>query len=200
MDRSKVRIDHVGFGVVLGEDGKKFKTRSGDTVKLSDLLDEGIKRSMQKLVEKDRIGVLTPEEVDKVQKNVAYACIKYSDLSKNRTNEYLFSFDKMLEDKGNTAVYLLYAYTRIRSIARNCGEEFIKNLTKTIQETQIELEHEKELRLGKVLCQYPDVLTKIIKELHMHYLCDYVYDVCCAFTEFYDNCYCIQKNKEGKEI
>ena len=98
----------------MGEDGKKFKTRSGDTVRLRDLLDEGLTRSLNKLKEKERDKVLSEEELKAAQKAIAYGCIKYSDLSHNRVNDYTFSFDKMLEDKGNTAVYMLYAYTRIR--------------------------------------------------------------------------------------
>lgn len=197
-DPSKVRIDHVGFGVVLGEDGKKFKTRSGDTVKLSELLDEGLKRSMDKLMEKERDKVLTQQEMIDAQRNVAFGCIKYADLSKNSKNEYVFSFDKMLEDKGNTAVYLLYAFTRIRSIARNCGEEFVKNLPKLKKETPIILDHEKEWKLAKVLIQFPDVIERILKDLHVHYLCEFIYLVSTTFTEFYDSCYCIEKNKQGE--
>ena len=117
-DPSKTRVDHVGFGVVLGEDKKKFKTRSGDTVRLVDLLDEGIKRAEEKLIEKERQNVLTESEMTAAKNAVAYGCIKYSDLSSNRNHQYIFSFDKMLQDKGNTAVYMLYAYTRIKSIAR----------------------------------------------------------------------------------
>lgn len=108
------RVEHVEFGVVLGEDKKKFKTRSGDTVRLRDLLNEGLKRALDKLKEKERDKVLTPEQLSAAQKAIAYGCIKYADLAHNRTNEYIFSFDKMLDDKGNTAVYMLYAYTRIR--------------------------------------------------------------------------------------
>lgn len=195
-----VRIDHVGFGVVLGEDGKKFKTRSGDTVKLSELLDEGLKRAQDKLIEKSRDKVLTAEELKKAQTNVAYGCIRYADLSKNRLNEYVFSFDKMLDDKGNTAVYLLYAYTRIKSIARNCGSDFVKNLEKLKKETKLELEHEKELKLAKTLTQFPDVIEKIVRDLHLHYLCEYLYQISCVFTEFYDSCYCIEKNKQGEIV
>lgn len=95
LDRSKHRVDHVGFGVVLGEDGKKFKTRSGDTVKLTDLLDEGLARAMDKLKEKERDKILTPEELKQAQESVAYGCIKYADLSHNRNNEYIFSFDRV---------------------------------------------------------------------------------------------------------
>lgn len=200
LDPSKVRIDHVGFGVVLGEDGKKFKTRSGDTVKLSELLDEGLKRSLDKLKEKERDKIMTPEELIEAQHNVAYGCIKYADLSKNRQNEYVFSFDKMLDDKGNTAVYLLYAYTRIKSIARNCGEEFVKNLEKTKNETPITLDHEKELKLAKVLIQFPDVIEKILKDLNIHVMCEFLYQISTTFTEFYDSCYCIEKNKQGEIV
>ena len=115
----KVRVQHVGFGVVLGEDKKKFKTRSGDTVRLVDLLDEGLKRSWDKLIEKEREKVLNQVEMEAAQKSVAYGCIKYADLSHNRNADYVFSFDKMLDDKGNTAVYMLYAYTRICSIGKS---------------------------------------------------------------------------------
>merc|ERR1712141_158316 len=97
------RVDHVSFGVVLGEDKKKFKTRLGETVKLSDLMDEGLKRSMEKLLEKGRDKELTQEELAAAQTSVAYGCIKYADLSHNRVMDYVFSFDKMLDDRGNTA-------------------------------------------------------------------------------------------------
>lgn len=95
LQESKHRVDHVGFGVVLGEDGKKFKTRSGDTVKLTELLNEGLRRAMEKLVQKERNLVLTQEELVAAQESVAYGCIKYADLSHNRNNEYVFSFDKV---------------------------------------------------------------------------------------------------------
>merc|ERR1712027_255909 len=139
-DPAKVRLDHVGFGVVLGEDKKKFKTRSGDTVRLVELLDEGLKRSKDKLLEKEREKVLTEQEMLAAETNVAYGCVKYADLSHNRNHEYIFSFDKMLEDKGNTAVYMLYAYTRIRSISRkaNLSSEAIAEARRT---TPVALEH-----------------------------------------------------------
>lgn len=196
VDPEKHRLDHVGFGVVLGEDKKKFKTRSGDTVRLVDLLDEGLRRALDKLKEKDRHTVLTVDELEKAQTSVAYGCIKYSDLSHNHNHEYVFSFDKMLEDKGNTAVYLLYAYTRIKSIARNANfsPEDIKELSKKYS---ISLEHEKEWKLGKVLLRFPDVLFKITKDLYLHCLCEYVYEIATTFTEFYDSCYCIEKDSSG---
>lgn len=200
LDPNVHRVDHVGFGVVLGEDGKKFKTRSGDTVKLTELLDEGLKRSLDKLLEKERDKVLTPEELKQAQESVAYGCIKYADLSHNRNNEYIFSFDKMLEDKGNTAVYLLYAYTRIRSIARNCGGDFANNIEKVIDTTELTLDHEKEWKLAKVLLKFTDVMKLISKNLCLHHLCEFVYEVSTTFTEFYDSCYCIEKNKQGEIV
>jgi arginyl-tRNA synthetase len=106
----------------------------------------------------------------------------------------------MLEDRGNTAVYLLYAYMRIRSIARNLGEEFLKTIPKLIQETTIDLTHEKEWKLAKVLIQFPDIFVRITKDLYIHYLCEYLYEVSTTFTEFYDSCYCIQKNSNGEIV
>jgi len=193
-----VRVDHVGFGVVLGEDKKKFKTRSGDTVRLVELLDEGLKRSREKLVEKERHTVLSEEELLAAETNVAYGCVKYADLSHNRKHEYIFSFDKMLEDKGNTAVYMLYAYTRIRSIARtaNVTEQQLVEAKKK----GLNLEHEKELKLGKLLLRLSEVMTRMADDLYLHPLCEFMYEVANTFTEFYENCYCVEKDKSGKIV
>jgi len=193
-----VRVDHVGFGVVLGEDKKKFKTRSGDTVRLVELLDEGLKRSREKLIEKERDKVLTNEELLAAETNVAYGCIKYADLSHNRNHEYIFSFDKMLEDRGNTAAYMLYAYTRIRSIARTAmvTDEQLKEAKKS----GLKLEHEKELKLGKLLLRLSEVLTRITDDLLLHTLCEFMYEVANTFTEFYENCYCVEKDKSGNIV
>lgn len=193
------KLEHVGFGVVLGEDKKKFKTRSGDTIKLINLLDEGLKRAMDKLVEKGRDKVLTAEELKAAQEAVAYGCIKYADLSHNRVNDYIFSFNKMLDDKGNTAVYLLYALTRIRSIART-AQISPEDLMAQAQNTGIKLTHEAEWKLGKVLLRFPEVILKVSNDLYLHSLCEYLYEISTAFTEFYDNCYCVEKDKEGKIV
>ncbi|XP_056372463.1 arginine--tRNA ligase, cytoplasmic isoform X1 [Hyla sarda] len=198
-DPKVTRVEHAGFGVVLGEDKKKFKTRSGDTVRLVDLLEEGLKRSMDKLKDKERDKVLTPEELDAAQKAVAFGCIKYADLSHNRMNDYIFSFDKMLDDRGNTAAYLLYAFTRIRSIARlaNISDE---QLRKTSRETEISLQHEKEWKLGKCILRFPEILQKILDDLLLHTLCDYLYELATTFTEFYDNCYCVEKDRQTGQV
>ncbi|KAF4015328.1 hypothetical protein G4228_006543 [Cervus hanglu yarkandensis] len=198
-DPEVTRVSHAGFGVVLGEDKKKFKTRSGETVRLIDLLEEGLKRSMDKLKEKERDKVLTTEELKAAQTSVAYGCIKYADLSHNRLNDYIFSFDKMLDDRGNTAAYLLYAFTRIRSIARlaNIDEEMLR---KAAQETKIILDHEKEWKLGRCILRFPEVLQKILDDLLLHTLCDYIYELATTFTEFYDSCYCVEKDRQSGEV
>lgn len=107
---------------------------------------------------------------------------------------------QMLEDKGNTAVYLLYAFTRIKSIARNCGGDYATNIKKVLANNKISIEHEKEWKLAKVLLKFPDVISKITKDLCLHHLCEFVYDVSTTFTEFYDSCYCIEKNKAGEIV
>ncbi|XP_022192695.2 arginine--tRNA ligase, cytoplasmic isoform X2 [Nilaparvata lugens] len=194
------RFDFVGFGVVLGEDKKKFKTRSGETVRLVELLDEGVKRARETLVEKGRDKVLEESELLAAQNSVAYGCIKYSDLAHNRINDYVFSFDKMLEDKGNTAVYLLYAYTRICSIARNANITR-QQITDSIAANEaLSLDHPKEWKLAKVLLRFEDVIVRITADLYLHQLCDFLYEIATSFTEFYDSCYCIEKNKTGEII
>ncbi|KAF9799594.1 hypothetical protein SFRURICE_018781 [Spodoptera frugiperda] len=197
--KNNQKIEHVGFGVVLGEDKKKFKTRSGDTIKLIELLDEGLKRSMDKLVEKGRDKVLSPEELKQAQEAIAYGCIKYADLSHNRINDYIFSFDKMLDDKGNTAVYLLYALTRIRSIART-AQISQEQLKAEIEKSGFKFGHEAEWKLGKVLLRFPEIILKVSSDLYLHSLCEYLYEISSAFTEFYDKCYCVEKDKEGKIV
>ncbi|XP_078407179.1 arginine--tRNA ligase, cytoplasmic [Cetorhinus maximus] len=198
-DPKKIRVEHTGFGVVLGEDKKKFKTRSGETVRLADLLEEGLKRSMDKLLAKEREKVLTPDELKAAKEAVAFGCIKYADLSHNRINDYIFSFDKMLDDRGNTAAYLLYAFTRIRSISRLANIDDA-TLQKAAAETAILLNHEKEWKLGKCILRFPEIINKILDDLYLHTLCDYLFELATTFTEFYDNCYCVEKDRQTGEV
>lgn len=106
----------------------------------------------------------------------------------------------MLDDKGNTAVYLLYAFARIKSIARNCGGDYANNIKDVARKNPIKIEHEKELKLAKVLIKFPDVIDRVTKDLSLHYLCEFVYEICTTFTEFYDSCYCIEKDKATGKI
>lgn len=158
-----------------------------------------MKRALDKLKEKERDKVLNEEESRAAQESIAYGCIKYADLSHNRNHEYVFSFDKMLEDKGNTAVYLLYALTRIRSIARTANVSR-EELRAAVETTTVALTHEKEWKLGKILLKFSDILLKITKDLCLHQLCEYCYDIATGFTEFYDSCYCVEKNQSGEIV
>lgn len=139
------------------------------------------------------LKVLTPEELQIAQEAVAYGCIKYADLSHNRINDYVFSFDKMLDDKGNTAVYLLYAYTRIRSIART-AKVTREQLREAAQTTPVDIEHVSGRRLALHLLRFPEIVCRVLSDFLMHTLCDYVYELARAFTDFYDNCYVIEKD------
>ena len=197
-----VKLEHVGFGLVLGEDKKKFKTRSGDTVKLSELLDEGLERSKEKLKEKltenDRQDHLTEAEMKAVQEAVAYGCIKYADLSRDRNKDYVFSFDQMLAFQGNTAVYLLYTLTRIRSITRTAElgslEDVLRKRSAEYGDVPLKLEHERELKLAKHLLKFPDIVLQCIDDLLFHLLCNYLYELSGVYTDFYQACYCIEKS------
>lgn len=192
LDPSKVRTQHVGFGVVQGEGKKKFKTRSGDTVRLKDLLQEGVERARAKLVEKGRTEELTAEELKEAEEALAFGCIKYADLKQDRNHDYEFSFDRMLDDRGNTAVYLLYNLTRIRSIKRNAKIE--KATSDLAKEVEIRLtSHERELKLAHFLIRFPEVVTQVAQDLFPHSLCSYLYELSTVFSEFYDQCYCIEK-------
>lgn len=190
-DSEKVRVQHVGFGVVLGEDKKKFKTRSGDTVRLKDLLQEGLERARAKLVEKNRASELSEDELKQAEVALAYGCIKYADLKQDRNHEYEFSFDRMLDDRGNTAVYLLYNLTRIRSIKRNANIE--KETSELAKEVPIRLSHERELKLAHFLIRFPEIIIQVAQDLFPHTLCSYLYELSTVFSEFYDVCYCIEK-------
>ncbi|CAG2164893.1 unnamed protein product [Oppiella nova] len=194
-DPNTVRVEHLGFGVVLGEDKKKFKTRSGDTIRLRELIREGFERSLAKLIEKGRDKELTPEELKAAQEAVAIGCIKYADLSHDRNHEYVFSFDRMLDDRGNTAVYLLYALTRIRSIIRNANlSQDITEMAK--KESKLDLSHAREYKLAKQILRFAEVILQIADDLYLHTLCSYLFELSVVFSEFYDQCYCIEKVME----
>uniref|UniRef100_A0AC34FAE0 Arginine--tRNA ligase n=1 Tax=Panagrolaimus sp. ES5 TaxID=591445 RepID=A0AC34FAE0_9BILA len=192
------RIEHVGFGVVLGEDKKKFKTRSGDTVRLTDLLNEGIKMSEEKLIENNRNEVLSEAEFNAAKEAVAYGCIKYADLASTRTNDYIFSHKRMLNITGNTAAYLLYAYARIRSIARNAGvsrETLVQKLKD--QNGIVAFEHPVEIKLAKQILKFSETLLSVLDSFYLHLLCEYLYNLSTTFTEFYTECQVVEK-KDGK--
>ncbi len=181
-----VELVHVPFGLVLGEDGKKFKTRSGDTVRLRDLLDEAINRAradIEKRLQEDGRKE-TEEFIQNVAEVVGISAVKYADLSQNRTSSYVFSYDKMLSLKGNTAPYLLYAYVRIQGISRQGNIDF----TNLDTNTKILLKEDAELTLAKYLLQLDEVIKEVERDLLPNRLCDYLYQLSDKFNKFYENC------------
>ncbi|KAL5137684.1 Arginine--tRNA ligase, chloroplastic/mitochondrial [Glycine soja] len=147
------KCTHIGFGLVLGEDGKRFRTRSSEVVRLVDLLDEAKRRCKIAILERDTTKDWSEEEIEKTSEAVGYGAVKYADLKINRLTNYTFNFDQMLNDKGNTAVYLLYAHARICSIIRKSG----KDIEEVKRNGKIVLDHEDERALGLHLLQFPEV-------------------------------------------
>ncbi|PSO50887.1 MAG: arginine--tRNA ligase [Cyanobacteria bacterium SW_9_44_58] len=185
----EVELVHVPFGLVQGEDGKKLKTRSGDTVRLQDLLDEAIARSRQDL--ERRLAEEGRSESEKfIQKNarvVGISAVKYADLSRNRTSNYVFSYDKMLTLQGNTAPYLLYAYVRVQGISRKGGIDL-----NTLGNQTISLEDNSEFVLAKHILQLSDVIKEVEQELLPNRLCQYLFELSQTFNQFYDRCPVLQ--------
>lgn len=173
-----IKLEHVGFGVMLGEDGKPFKTRSGGTVKLADLLDEAEHRAFVLVSEKNA-------DMPEVQRRaiahaVGIGSVKYADLSKNRNSDYVFSWESMLSFEGNTAPYLQYAYTRIAGVFRR-AEGF--NL-----DAPIVLNDEAERQLALVLARFADAVNSVARETMPNFLCAYLYELAGQFMRFYEAC------------
>lgn len=181
-----VELVHVPFGLVLGEDGKKFKTRSGDTVRLKDLLDEAISRTRTDLEARLTEDGRTETEafIQNVADVVGISAVKYADLSQNRTSNYVFSYDKMLSLKGNTAPYMLYAYVRTQGISREGNIDFDNLAT----DTKVLLKEDAELTLAKHLLQLDEVISEVEQDLLPNRLCDYLYNLSEKFNKFYDKC------------
>ncbi|XP_011093650.1 arginine--tRNA ligase, cytoplasmic isoform X3 [Sesamum indicum] len=195
-DNKYPKASHVGFGLVLGEDGKRFRTRSTETVKLVDLLDEAKNRCREALVQRGKSEEWTAEELDKTAEAVGYGAVKYADLKNNRSTNYTFSFDQMLNDKGNTAVYLLYAHARICSIIRRSGKD-IEELKKI---GTMELDHPDERVLGLHLLQFLEIVEEACTNLLPNILCEYLYNLSEDFTRFYTNCQVVGSAEETSRL
>jgi len=181
-----VEVVHVPFGLVQGEDGKKLKTRSGETIRLRDLLDEAVDRAQAdmkaRLIAEGRTE--SPDFLANLAQIIGLGAVKYADLSQNRTSNYIFSYDKMLALQGNTAPYLIYAYVRVQGISRKGEIDFAKlgdDLTLTIQEPS-------ELVLAKHLLQLQDILSEVAADLLPNRLCQYLFELSQKFNQFYDQC------------
>lgn len=196
-----VELTHVPFGLVLGEDGKKFRTRSGDTVRLKDLLDEAIARARADLEARlTEEGRSEPEDFKAhVAHVIGISAVKYADLSQNRTSNYVFNYDKMLALKGNTAPYMLYAYVRTQGISRE-GKIDINQAGSAVErqsnsdfeqlgaQAKILLQQETELILAKHLLRLSEVISNVEQELLPNVLCEYLYQLSEKFNKFYENC------------
>ena len=176
-------LEHAGFGSVLGPDGKLFRTRTGGTVKLVDLLDEAEARAFTLVSEKS--GEMPEPQRREIARAVGVGAVKYFDLLRDRVGDYKFSFDAMLAMDGNTAPYLQYAYARIRSIFRKAasatGDASAGHAIAALAESQ-------ELTLAKTLMRFAPTVESVGRELKPHLLCTYLYDLAGAFSSFYDNC------------
>ncbi len=185
-----VSLEHHAFGTMMGKDGKPFKTRAGGTVKLSGLIDESLQRAGTLLAERE--SLLSAEEQQDVARKVAMGAIKYADLSKTRTNDYIFDWDSMLSFEGNTAPYLQYAYTRIRSVFRKAG-------TDSADHSAFKVSHEKERELALLLLQFSELIDQVAEEAYPHVLCNYLYDVASAFMSFYEACPILKDDVDSED-
>ena len=192
LNPQKVQCDHVGFGLVLGPDGKKFSTRSGDTERLMDLITAAITNA-GKIIQ-DRTPELDKASLQHAAKVIGIGAVKYADLSCNRSSDYAFSYERMLRFEGNTAPFILYAYVRIASIKRKIGIDL-----NTINEP-IQLTHPSEITLGLHIAQFPEVLQQITRDLMPNRLTDYLYNLAEKFNAFFRDCHVAGTEQQNSRL
>ncbi|WP_110026527.1 arginine--tRNA ligase [Mangrovibacter plantisponsor] len=175
-----VPLEHHMFGMMLGKDGKPFKTRAGGTVKLADLLDEALERARKLVSEKN--PDMPADELNALANAVGIGAVKYADLSKNRTTDYVFDWDNMLAFEGNTAPYMQYAYTRVLSVFRKAGIDE-QSIT-----APVVIGNERESVLAARLLQLEETLAVVVRDGTPHVMCAYLYDVAGLFSAFYEHC------------
>ncbi|EHM45923.1 arginine--tRNA ligase [Yokenella regensburgei] len=176
-----VPLEHHMFGMMLGKDGKPFKTRAGGTVKLADLLDEALERARRLVAEKN--PDMPADELEKLANAVGIGAVKYADLSKNRTTDYVFDWDNMLAFEGNTAPYMQYAYTRVLSVFRKAGIE-----ERALTNASVVIKEDREAQLAARLLQFEETLNVVAREGTPHVMCAYLYDLAGLFSGFYEHC------------
>jgi arginyl-tRNA synthetase len=185
-DGRKIELVHVTFGSVLGEDGKPLKTRSGENVKLKELLDEAVERA--KTVVEEKNPELPTEKKLEIAQAVGIGAVKYADYSNSRTSDYVFSFDKMLAMDGNTAPYMQYAYARVRSIERKAQSKGVDVQGELQSAGTLNLSDPSELDLAKHLVRYAEAVESAIGDYRPNYLTAYLYELAQKFSGFYTNC------------
>lgn len=176
------QLEHIGFGMVLDKSGRPYKSREGGVTKLADLLDEAEHRA-KLLIESKQTIVDSPNQLEEMAKVIGISSVKYADLSKNRISDYVFDWDTMISFEGNTAPYLLYAYTRINSIFVKAGIDDWLSL-----KAEVMLEQEQEISLAKHLITYPEVINHVVLKASPHLLCSYLYELAVLFSSFYESC------------
>lgn len=186
-------LEHKNFGMMLGKDGKPFKTRTGGTIKLADLLDEAIERATVLINEKNTN--LSNDEKEAVIEAVGIGAVKYADLSKNRTTDYVFDWDNMLSFEGNTAPYMQYAYTRIRSIFNKTDINSTALLAALLT-----IKDDKERTLAIKLLQFEEAVQTVGKEGTPHVLCAYLYELAGIFSSFYEHCPILNAEDESIKL
>lgn len=181
-----IELAHVMFGSVLGENGKPLKTRSGENVKLKELLDEAVERARAVVDQKN--PDLPDDKKEQIANAVGIGAIKYADYSNNRTSDYVFSFDKMLAMEGNTAPYMQYAYARIKSIERKAIEKDVDADAELKSITSLNLTDSAEIDLAKHLVRYGEAIEAAVADYRPNYLTTYLYELAAKFSAFYTNC------------
>ncbi|MEB6378210.1 arginine--tRNA ligase [Leclercia adecarboxylata] len=185
-----VPLEHHMFGMMLGKDGKPFKTRAGGTVKLADLLDEALERARRLVAEKN--PDMPADELEKLANAVGIGAVKYADLSKNRTTDYVFDWDNMLAFEGNTAPYMQYAYTRVLSVFRKANID-----ESVLAQTQVTITEDREAQLAARLLQFEETLSVVARDGTPHVMCAYLYDLAGLFSGFYEHCPILSAESEA---
>lgn len=183
-------FEHHSFGMILGQDGKPFKTRSGKSIKLCELIKEAIKRASCLI--KKRNYYINKQKLSYLSNVIGVGAVKYFDLSKNRNTNYIFNWGNILNFEGNTSPYIQYAYTRILSIIKKSNIKINKNLNKF----EFFIQTKEEKNLGLHLLQFEEILQLVSVECMPHILCNYLYDLACIFSNFYENCKILSSDKK----
>jgi len=185
-----VPLEHHMFGMMLGKDGKPFKTRAGGTVKLADLLDEALERARRLVAEKN--PDMAADELEKLANAVGIGAVKYADLSKNRTTDYVFDWDNMLAFEGNTAPYMQYAYTRVLSVFRKAAVD-----EAALAAVAVVISEDREAQLAARLLQFEETLSVVARDGTPHVMCSYLYDLAGLFSGFYEHCPILSAESEA---
>ncbi|MCH1429214.1 MAG: arginine--tRNA ligase [Chlamydiales bacterium] len=193
LDPTRTQFNHVGFGLVLGPDGKKFKTRSGETVKLIDLLTTSIQKAEETI--RQRTPDIPDEELRQASKALGIGAVKYADLSCNRMSDYSFSYDRMLRFDGNTACYVMYAYVRIVSIQRKVAKK-----VQVSNSSNLSLSHNSEQTLAAHLIKFPDTIQSLSQELLPNKLTDFLFQLADKFNAFFRDCRVEGSEEEAERL